>query len=254
MQRYTAFDVETPNGKGDAICQIGLVVAEGDDIILAQCFLVDPQTWFDPTHISIHHITPRMVEDAPTFPEVWTEIAPYFSDTVLLAHNARFDLGVLSATLKRYGLPVPETPYCCTYRMAQRRFPRTLYGSYKLRTLAAAYDIPLEQHHDALCDAKACFELFRWLRIEYGDDPRDIRQAEPTRPPAMPAGRFSETTRTDVRFRELSDILSHTDPTLPLSPSDRMAIRHWLHTNECLAYDEETRELYSVLYALVNED
>jgi len=173
--RIVAVDVETPNGRDAAICQIGIVVAEYGEIVKTESYLVDPEVPFDPVNISIHGITPAAVSGAPNFPTLWPRIAEYFTGSVVVAHNAAFDLGMIAGTLERYGIPVPPITYCCTVQMARRRFARETYGSYRLDTLCAAFDIPLESHHDALCDALACYRLYRELLTDFGEDPRDVR-------------------------------------------------------------------------------
>ena len=52
--RIAAIDVETPNGRDPAICQIGIVVAEYGDIVKTESYLVDPEVPFDPMNIAIH--------------------------------------------------------------------------------------------------------------------------------------------------------------------------------------------------------
>ena len=173
--RIVAVDVETPNGRDAAICQIGIVVAEYGEIVKTESYLIDPEVPFDPVNISIHGITPAAVSGAPNFPTLWPRIAEYFTGSVVVAHNAAFDLGMIAGTLERYGIPVPPITYCCTVQMARRRFARETYGSYRLDTLCAAFDIRLTHHHDALCDARACYELYRALLVDFGPDPRDVR-------------------------------------------------------------------------------
>ncbi len=63
QERYIAFDVETPNCRNDRISAIGVTV-------------VDPECSFDPFNVSLTGITPEMVADKPTFPELWQELGP----------------------------------------------------------------------------------------------------------------------------------------------------------------------------------
>ncbi len=252
--RIVALDVETPNGKVPAICQIGLVVAEAGEIVKTESILVNPETWFDGYNIQVHGITPMDVENAPTFSEVWPRIAAYFSDSVVIAHNAAFDLGVLSGTLERCGIPVPEFTYACTVQMARRRFSRETYGSYRLDTLCAAFDIPLEHHHDALCDALACYRLYRELLADFGPDPRDIRPyRKKAKPAPMPAGRFSIESETDHVMRSLRELLDGVEPVTFLNPSDSMAIAHWMdrHADLCSVPPFDTIFLY--LYRMISD-
>ncbi len=252
--RIVALDVETPNGKVPAICQIGLAVEEYGDVVKTESILVNPETWFDAVNIQIHGITPADVQDAPTFPEVWPRIAAYFRDGVVVAHNAAFDLGVLSGTLERYGIPVPELTYACTVQMARRRFSRETFGSYRLDTLCTAFDIPLEHHHDALCDALACLRLYRELLADFGPDPRDVRPyRKKAKPVPNPTGRFSVESETDLTLKGLRELLDGVEPVTFLNPSDSMAIAHWMDRHADLCAEPPFDTIYLYLYRMISD-
>ena len=254
QKRIVAVDVETPNGKVPAICQIGIVVAEFGEIQKTESFLVNPETYFDAGNIAVHGITPGDVNDAPTFPALWPKIAPDFSDCVLVAHNAAFDLGVLAGTFERYGIPVPEWTYACTVQMARRRFSRETYGSYRLDTLCAAFDIPLTHHHDALCDALACYRLYEALLLDFGPDPRDVRPyRRAAKPVPKPAGKFSVESETALTLRKLRDLLTDVEPTNFLDPSDAMAIAHWMDRNAERCGEEPFDSIYLYLYRMISD-
>ena len=103
--RYVAFDVETPNSRNDRMSAIGVTVIEDGEIAEEFYTLVNPETRFDPFNIQLTGITPAAVETEPTFPEIWEKLEPVFSNAVLVAHNATFDLGVLAKCLHAYGIP-----------------------------------------------------------------------------------------------------------------------------------------------------
>ena len=253
-KRIVAIDVETPNGRDAAICQIGIVVAEFGEIVKTEQYLVDPEVPFDPQNVAIHGITPADVKNAPNFPTLWPRIAHWFTDSVLVAHNAAFDLGVLTGTLARYGIPAPEITYCCTVQMARRRFSRETYGSYRLDTLCAAFDVPLPRHHDALCDALACYKLYRELLADFGTDPRDVRPYRPkAKPMPKPAGRFSTGSETDLTLRKLRDLLDGVSPVTFLSPSDSMAIAHWMDRHADLLCEPPFDAIGQYLFRMISD-
>lgn len=252
--RIVAIDVETPNGRDPAICQIGIVVAEYGDIIKTESCLVDPEVPFDPMNIAIHGITPADVQGAPNLPALWPRIAAYFTGSVVVAHNAAFDLGMITGSLERYGIPVPEITYCCTVQMARRRFARETYGSYRLDTLCAAFDIPLENHHDALCDALACYKLYRELLCEFGEDPRDVRPyRKSVKPAPMPAGRFSTESETDRELRKLRELLDGVHPETFLNPGDAMAIAHWMDRHAGLSSEPPFDAIFQYLFRMISD-
>ena len=70
MDRFIAFDVETPNAYNHRMSSIGVAVIEQGKIVESFSSLIDPETHFDAFNISLTGISPEMVETAPTFPEL----------------------------------------------------------------------------------------------------------------------------------------------------------------------------------------
>lgn len=93
---YVAFDVETPNHMNNRISSIGVTIIDEEGKLDTKEYLVNPECDFDDFNISLTGITPAMVKDAPIFPAVWEELEPFFTNHVLIAHNARFDLSVFT--------------------------------------------------------------------------------------------------------------------------------------------------------------
>jgi DNA polymerase-3 subunit epsilon len=161
MNTFTAIDFETAHGKRWSICQVGLVRVENGLITNELSILVQPPNnfywdWF----IGIHHITPEMTWNAPTFASVWPLFESFIKNQTVVAHNGfSFDFNVLAKTLEYYGLEVPEYEKHCTYRLYKDN----------LSSLCQRFEIELN-HHEALSDARACAELFlRHYKIENHD-------------------------------------------------------------------------------------
>ena len=161
MTRYIVFDVETPNRMNDRMSAIGISVVEDHGIVDEFYTLVNPETWFDAFNTKLTGISEATVQDAPTFPEVWEQIAPLMSSGLLVAHNAVFDLGVLKKCLSDYGIDwKPFVRYACTVQMGRRLLPGM---SHRLNVLCAYYGIELD-HHQAASDSRACAQiLLRYL-------------------------------------------------------------------------------------------
>lgn len=163
VNTYTVVDVETPNRKNDAICSIGLVHVENDQVVSKEYFLVNPEANFDDMNISIHHITKNMVRDEPNFASVWQKIRHYFTNGIVVAHNATFDLSVISKVLHNYQIDFPDFFYLCTYELATKVYQEI--DHHKLDTLCDYLGIELGNHHDALADAAACNELYKKIKM-----------------------------------------------------------------------------------------
>lgn len=152
-------DVETPNSRNDSICSIGLVRTSLDGKIVDQAYaLVNPETRFDDTNMRVHGIAPVDVAGKPKFAEAWEEIIrPYMDGAFVVAHNAAYDLSVLSKSILNAKLPLPRITYACTQRMAREILSP---DSCRLPDLCSRFGIVVERHHNALDDAIACGRLF----------------------------------------------------------------------------------------------
>lgn len=156
MEKIVAFDVETPNYNNDRMCSIGICVIENGEIVQSQHFLVNPECDFDYRNIQIHGITPSDVAEAPTFPEIWQAIAPFFRANLVTAHNATFDLCVLRKVLQAYGICESLVYYVDTLTIARSMIKEA--DNHRLPTLCEWFGIPLE-HHNAGSDSWACAKL-----------------------------------------------------------------------------------------------
>ena len=161
-RRMVAFDVETPNSRGDRICSAGLTVIENNRIIETREIMVNPETEFDWRCIRVHGIRPEDVEDKPIFPEVWNRIREIMEDSVILAHNASFDLGVLKKLLDHYDMEFHPVRYADTLRISRAVYGKTM-PNHKLGTLCSELGIPLDAHR-AGSDSFGCAELY--LRMQ----------------------------------------------------------------------------------------
>lgn len=173
MERYIVFDTETPNRRNDCICSMGITVVENGTITEERYDLVDPEAHFDLFNVNLHGISPEMVRFEKNFLLLWEEWEPLFNSGVLVAHNAPFDLGVLSKLFRRYGIKRTEDRYLCTVRLGRLCIPQA--PNHKLNTLCSMLDIPLDHHH-AASDSHACAELLcHYLHQQFPVD-RYIRQ------------------------------------------------------------------------------
>jgi len=152
---WVAIDFETASRERASACALGLAVIEGDSIVERRDWLIRPPgNHFEYMNTRIHGIDARQVAGEPEFDRVWAEVEPYLRDSVVLAHNASFDMGVLRASLQRYDLLKPSTAgYFCTVTMSRRVWPHL--PDHKLSSVCRHCGIALV-HHEAASDAEAC--------------------------------------------------------------------------------------------------
>ncbi len=134
--------------------------------------MVKPTQKISQTTLNITGIRPEEVADAPEFAEVFREFFQFADGAVLVAHNARFDMGYLSQAYSRLfpGKPWPF-PVLDTLALARVRLPGL--KAYGLGPLTNHLKIPLSQHHRALADAEATgLLLLRLLQNEDGSQER----------------------------------------------------------------------------------
>ncbi|TLM82380.1 exonuclease [Pseudarthrobacter sp. NamE2] len=153
---FTAIDFETANGFRGSPCSVGLTKVRGGRIVAEASWLMRPprnHDHFDYHNVRIHGITAADVAGRPRFGELFAEIGAFIGDDVLAAHNAAFDLGVIRSALEVSGLPGPAYDYVCTVMLSRRCYSLV---SNSLPFAAEEAGVPLDKHHDAAADARAC--------------------------------------------------------------------------------------------------
>ncbi|WP_307716145.1 DEDDh family exonuclease [Streptomyces sp. V4I23] len=119
--------------------------------------LVDPER--DPGPVEIHGLTSEMLRGAPLFGDITGELTERLEGRVLVAHNAKFDWGMLAREYARSGRTAPTRQRLCTIALA-RELALPL-PNFKLETLAAHYGVVQQRAHHALDDARVLAEAFR---------------------------------------------------------------------------------------------
>lgn len=241
LERYTAVDVETPNRNNDSICSIGIVHMEYGTPVYLREFLVNPHEHFDDYNIKIHGITPEMVKDAPTFREIWPEIAPFFSG-IMAAHSATFDLGVICKSLVLCDIPIPDITYACTLTKARKHLPKEECGSHRLNDLCAGLNVPLEHHHNALDDALGCALILEKLIDRFGCDKSDLRTYSFTgvQSTVSPEERASA-------IRALWSVMELHDCRHSISADYHEALEDWARRNDRFLRDPDVRACHNMV-------
>ncbi len=167
---FIAIDFETANFQKYSACSLALVIVKNSQIVDHYYSLIQPETAFHWKNIQIHGIHPEDVADAPKFPELWGKIQKYFDpSTLIVAHNAPFDCGVLSGCLEYYQLPKAHFLSLCTVRSSRKLFPEM--ENHRLNTVCKNLNIPLQNHHDALEDSVACAKILLYQEEHFGTAP-----------------------------------------------------------------------------------
>lgn len=160
---YVVFDIETTGLSitNSKITELAAVkMHEGKEIGRYATF-VNPHEKI-PYHIQqLTNITDEMVKDAPDLEPVLKEFVEFVGDAVLVAHNARFDVGFIQASLKEYRMPLLDNPALDTLELARLLHPGM--KNHRLNTLADKYKVLLESHHRAIDDTVALAGILNGL-------------------------------------------------------------------------------------------
>ncbi len=169
------FDIETTglsSGDGHRICEVALVRVCGTQIEHTFDQLINPQRLPDPGAVAVHGISPELLDGAPAFAVVAPTILDIMHGSVVVAHNAPFDMDFLEAELRRLGIPLPMNPVIDTLQLARRLLQRS---SYSLQSLSRDLHLDIPAHR-AMQDVQALRGLFAYLCGRMHD--LDIRTLE----------------------------------------------------------------------------
>lgn len=155
--KITAIDFETANSSDASACSLGIAIYEDGEFVDNFEWYFKPYhryNYFTNTHI--HGIRKEDVENENEFVFYYEELKEILKGSIIVAHNALFDIGVLNAMCDVYGLNHFTNEYLDTVTISRRVYPE-LYN-HKLNTVAAYLDIDLS-HHNAKSDAFACLMI-----------------------------------------------------------------------------------------------
>jgi DNA polymerase-3 subunit epsilon len=159
---YSVFDTETTGlepSNGDEIIQFGAVRVVNNRMLRQEIFdqLVDPRIPLKPEGIPIHGITEDMVLGQPTIDVVLPAFHEFCSDTILVAHNAAFDMRFFQMKEDRLGVRFAQ-PVLDTLLLSAVIHPNQ--ESHRLESIAERLGINVIGRHTALGDAFVTGEVF----------------------------------------------------------------------------------------------
>ena len=170
---YVVFDVETTGLSAvyDTIIELaGVKMYKGNVIETFEEF-INPGHPLSQTTIQLTGITDDMVRDSKPEKTVLEEFAAFAEGTILVAHNASFDMGFLNNSYERYGMAEAPQPVIDTLEMS--RFLHPQLKSHRLNTLAKRYGVGLEQHHRAVYDSETTGALC-WIFLKEAREEHNI--------------------------------------------------------------------------------
>ena len=200
---------------------------------------------------AVHHITNDAVKDCPPFSEILEPVQALVNTCCLVAHNAKFDLGVL----KNEGIDVSGVVHICTYKLAVHLFPD--FENHQLQYLRYALNVDAEdfhklQAHDARTDVLVLEKVFNAILWKFLEDkytnldgdmtedsiPEMLEQmadmsSKPILYPKIRFGKYKGKTFAELKLRDTGYLewLQDAEGKKPASDRDEnllFTIRHYL--------------------------
>jgi DNA polymerase-3 subunit epsilon len=157
---FTVFDTETTglDARLNRVVEIGGIRFDERGIRSRFNVLINPKMPMPAEVTKINGITDSMLADKPEAKIVLPDFLRFIGDTVLIAHNAPFDVNFINEELSRLGLPLLKNRVLDTRIFAKEVFPGL--PKYSLQELAVKFSIEAKDAHRAEDDARVCMELF----------------------------------------------------------------------------------------------
>lgn len=163
---FVVVDLETTGGApfgGSEITEFGAVKVRGGEVIGEFSTFVRTDGAIPQFIVEMTGITDDMIADSPSidviFPQ-FIEWAGSHEETVLIAHNAPFDISFLKAAAMKLEYPWPKYVVLDTVKIARAAIDRDEVPNYKLGTLAQFFETKVQPTHRALDDAQTTVEIF----------------------------------------------------------------------------------------------
>jgi DNA polymerase-3 subunit epsilon len=161
---FCVIDIETTGSDrgGDTITEVGAVKVRGGQVLGTMSTLVNPGRAISPKIVLLTGITDSMVASAPRIETVLPTLQEFVADSVIVGHNAGFDVGFINTALRRSNRQPFTNTVVDTLALA-RRLVRDEVPDCRLGTLASRFRLNHRPNHRALDDALATTDLLHLM-------------------------------------------------------------------------------------------
>jgi len=195
---FSFLDVETTGldpSQGDRICEIAVLKTVNGTVVDEFTTLINPGRSIPQSAVTVHGITDTMVRRAPFFRDIANDLLGFIRDTVIVAHNARFDMGFLTKEYANLSLTLPEYNVIDTLGIARRYYT---FPSNSLGMIADYIGLPADTEHRALADVTTTKNIFDYFLMDLD--------------------------RRGIRLKRLKDVLKLQGGSVTLESSDQMVL------------------------------
>lgn len=158
---FVVFDLETTGAKTPPcrITEIGAYKIVNGKITDEYQTLVNPEIPIPAFITGLTGISDAMVKNAPRFGEIASEFLEFIDDSVLVAHNAHFDMRFLNHEIGKIHEDYRVgNPHLCTVQLSRKLLPNLV--NHRLHTVAEFYSVFIKNRHRASDDAFATAKIF----------------------------------------------------------------------------------------------
>lgn len=184
-ERLVFVDLETTGVRSfyDRIIEIGIIRVENNEIVSTYHSLINPETHIPPEITMITGITGNDLENAPTFRQIKHDILEELIDSVFVAHNVRFDYSFLKNEFLREEINFSSRHFC-TVRLSRMLYPT--FPRHNLDTIIQQLNIPVQNRHRALDDAKVLYHFYKHMQQTIAPDMLEQAIYKSMKKPSLP--------------------------------------------------------------------
>ncbi len=163
----TFLDIETTGGShiNDRITEIALIKIENGALSLKWETLINPGIIILKRITGLTGISNEMVKNAPNFEDIAGELFSYLSGSIMVAHNARFDLGFLKAAFKRMGGMLRQRTLC-TVALSRKLYPHA--KGHSLDATVGRFGLTTQLRHQSMGDAQLMLDFLEAAKQDLG--------------------------------------------------------------------------------------
>ena len=165
-KNLTFVDLETTGGSitFDRIIEVGILQVRDNKIERTFETFLNPDRALPPEITNLTGISPADLEKAPSFFDIKDELMGYFEDTVLVAHNARFDYGFLKQEYLRLGERFAPKQLC-TVKLSRLLYPE--HRHHNLDSIIERFQFEIKNRHRAFSDAKILWDFYQKIQTSF---------------------------------------------------------------------------------------
>lgn len=157
---FVVFDTETTGFSPtmDRIVEVGAVKFRNGEVVEEKSWLINPQRDIPYWATKVHGITDDMVKDKPTFKDIYPDFQKFINGSVLMAHNAKFDISFVKAEIKRAGYELPPNKVIDSLSLFRKWYPKST--AHSVEAVARHAEVKTDNLHRAAADSLYVFLIF----------------------------------------------------------------------------------------------